>query len=44
MIYRREVFQIVPKKMAEFNEFFHEFLLPNQIRNGTKLIPGYLMQ
>jgi 8-oxo-dGTP diphosphatase len=38
MIYRRRVYQSVPEKFPVFNEFFHTYLLPNQLKQGARLI------
>lgn len=37
MFYRREMFHVLPEKVHEFNEFFHEYILPNQVKNGAKI-------
>lgn len=38
MIYRRKTYAIKPERIADFNEFFHEYLYPNQLKHGAKLI------
>jgi 8-oxo-dGTP diphosphatase len=38
MLYRKKVYEIFPTKLSVFNDFFHEFLYPNQIKNGAKLV------
>ncbi len=38
MIYRRKTYAIRPEKLEEFNEFFHTYLYPNQLKYGAKLI------
>ena len=38
MVFRMRTYQIKPTKLKEFNDFFHEYLLPNQIRFGAILI------
>jgi 8-oxo-dGTP diphosphatase len=38
MIYRRKTYKIKPEKLNEFNDFFHSYLYPNQIKHGAKLI------
>ncbi|MEQ6389343.1 NIPSNAP family protein [Bacillaceae bacterium S4-13-58] len=38
MIYRRKTYRIIPEKLEVFNEFFHTFLYPNQMKHGAKLI------
>jgi 8-oxo-dGTP diphosphatase len=38
MIYRRKTYKIKPEKLNDFNNFFHTYLFPNQIKNGAKLI------
>ncbi|UAL53574.1 NUDIX hydrolase [Bacillus sp. CMF21] len=37
MIYRRKTYKILPEKAKLFNQFFHDFLLPNQLKNGARL-------
>ncbi len=44
MISRREVFEVLPEKISEFNDFFHEYLLPNQLKNGAKLVGRWLTE
>ena len=44
MFYRREIIQITPDEIRVFNEFFHQYLLPNQIRNGAKLIGCWITE
>ena len=44
MFYRREIIQTTPDKIRVFNEFFHQYLLPNQIRNGAKLIGRWITE
>jgi ADP-ribose pyrophosphatase YjhB (NUDIX family) len=38
MIYRRETYRIQPEMLEDFNEFFHQYRLPNQLKHGAKLI------
>ncbi|WP_064093531.1 NIPSNAP family protein [Rossellomorea aquimaris] len=38
MVFRIRTYHIKPTKLKEFNDFFHEYLLPNQIRFGAALI------
>ncbi len=38
LIYRRKTYAIQPEKLNEFNEFFHTYLYPNQLKHGAKLI------
>jgi hypothetical protein len=38
VIYRMRVYQAIPEKLAEFHRFFHEYLLPTQIRYGARLV------
>jgi hypothetical protein len=38
MVYRVRTYCINPTIYEKFNSFFHEFLLPNQLRFGAKLI------
>ncbi|TFB22763.1 NUDIX domain-containing protein [Filobacillus milosensis] len=38
MFYRRKTYTIDPNKLDTFNKFFHEYLYPNQIYHGAKLV------
>lgn len=38
MIYKRKTYRVLPEKASEFTTFFDEYLLPNQLKNGAKLI------
>ncbi|GKU80800.1 NUDIX domain-containing protein [Niallia sp. NCCP-28] len=38
MFYMREVYRILPNQLNKFNDFFHKYLLPNQLKNGAKLM------
>ncbi|WP_421384841.1 hypothetical protein ACOJQI_08745 [Bacillus salacetis] len=38
MIYRVKMYEIIPEKFELFNEFFHEYLYPNQVQHGSKLV------
>ena len=38
MIYRRKTYTIHPEKLDEFNNFFHTYLYPNQLKHGAKLV------
>jgi len=38
MIYRKKSYKINPDKLKQFNDFFHHYLYPNQIKHGAKLI------
>ena len=44
MFYRREIIKTTPDKIRVFNEFFHHYLLPNQIKNGAKLIGRWITE
>ncbi|MFD1040643.1 NUDIX domain-containing protein [Virgibacillus byunsanensis] len=35
---------IRPEKLTEFNAFFHDYLLPSQIKNGAKLIGRWVTE
>ncbi len=37
MIYRRRTYKILPEHLDTFNSFFHEYLLPNQLKHGARL-------
>jgi 8-oxo-dGTP diphosphatase len=38
MIYRRKTYKIIPEQLEPFNDFFHDYLLPNQLKHGARLI------
>lgn len=44
MFYRREIIKTTPDKIRVFNEFFHHYLLPNQIKNGANLIGRWITE
>lgn len=44
MFYLREVYRVLPEKVSEFNKFFDEYLFPNQIKNGAKLIGRWITE
>ncbi|MCA1053687.1 NIPSNAP family protein [Rossellomorea aquimaris] len=38
MVYRVRTYRINPQQLERFTTYFHEYLLPNQIRFGSRLI------
>jgi NIPSNAP protein len=38
MQYRMRIYHAVPQSLAAFNEFFHDYLLPVQLRHGARLV------
>ncbi len=38
MIYRRRRYTVRPDQVEAFNEFFHKYLLPNQLKHGATLV------
>lgn len=38
IIYRKKTYKIQSENLAVFNNFFHKYLLPNQLKHGSKLI------
>ncbi|HET7657336.1 MAG TPA: NIPSNAP family protein, partial [Bacillales bacterium] len=44
MIYRRKTYQIDPSKAEAFNEFFNTYLLPNQLKHGSKLVGRWITE
>ncbi|MGD6965238.1 hypothetical protein ACQCVP_02265 [Rossellomorea vietnamensis] len=40
MIYRVKTYKISEENLELFNEFFLQYLFPNQIKNGSSLIGG----
>lgn len=37
-IFRRKTYKIKPEMLESFNDFFHTYLYPNQMKHGSKLI------
>ncbi|MBK5463486.1 NIPSNAP family protein [Peribacillus sp. TH27] len=44
MIYRRETYKVLPEKVSLFTGFFHAYLLPNQLKNGAKLVGRWITE
>lgn len=44
MFCRRETYKICPGRMTDFNQFFHEYVMANQIKNGAKLIGCWMIE
>jgi 8-oxo-dGTP diphosphatase len=44
MIYKRKTYRVLPEKVSEFTTFFDEYLLPNQLKNGAKLIGRWITE
>jgi 8-oxo-dGTP diphosphatase len=44
MLYRRKTYKINPETLELFNEFFHTYLLPNQLKHGAKLIGRWVTE
>ncbi|MFZ7942662.1 NUDIX domain-containing protein [Bacillus sp. S3] len=42
MFFIRETVRVLPGKIGEFNDFFHTYLLPNQLKNGAKLVGRWI--
>lgn len=38
MIYRKKTYKIKSENLTVFNNFFHKYLLPNQLKYGSQLI------
>lgn len=38
MIYRRKTYRIRPNRLEDFNQFFHSYLYPNQLKHGANLV------
>ncbi|WP_175989170.1 NIPSNAP family protein [Bacillus sp. Marseille-Q1617] len=38
MVYRIRTYRIKPERFELFTEFFHHYLLPNQLKFGSKLV------
>ncbi len=38
MQYRMRIYHAVPESLPAFNEFFHDYLLPVQLRHGARLV------
>ncbi|KEF35953.1 ADP-ribose pyrophosphatase [Schinkia azotoformans MEV2011] len=44
MFYRREMYRVWPEKLNGFNKYFHEFVLPNQVKNGARLVGRWVTE
>jgi 8-oxo-dGTP diphosphatase len=44
MLYRRKTYKINPQQLEVFNEFFHTYLLPNQLKHGAKLVGRWVTE
>jgi 8-oxo-dGTP diphosphatase len=44
MIYRRKTYKIRPEKLDDFNDFFHTYLYPNQLKHGAKLVGRWVTE
>ncbi|KAA9028531.1 NUDIX domain-containing protein [Niallia endozanthoxylica] len=44
MFCRREVHRISPEKIIEINQFFHEYVMPIQLKNGATLIGRWITE
>jgi 8-oxo-dGTP diphosphatase len=44
MLYRRKTYKINPEALEVFNEFFHTYLLPNQLKHGAKLVGRWVTE
>ncbi|WP_077615590.1 NUDIX domain-containing protein [Caenibacillus caldisaponilyticus] len=38
MFYRKKTYEIDPDRLEMFNDFFHQYLLPNQLKHGAELV------
>lgn len=38
MFYRKKSYEIEPDMLETFNEFFHDYLYPNQLKHGAELV------
>jgi 8-oxo-dGTP diphosphatase len=44
MLYMRKTYKINPETLEVFNEFFHTYLLPNQMKHGAKLVGRWVTE
>jgi 8-oxo-dGTP diphosphatase len=44
MYYRRERYKVLPERVEEFQQFFEQFLLPVQVKNGATLVGKWLTE
>jgi 8-oxo-dGTP diphosphatase len=44
MIYRRRTYRVLPEQVDVFTEFFHECLLPNQMKHGARLVGRWVSE
>jgi 8-oxo-dGTP diphosphatase len=42
VIFRRKTYKVKPEQVETFNEFFHEYLLPNQLKHGAHLVGRFV--
>ncbi|PLS00974.1 NUDIX domain-containing protein [Neobacillus cucumis] len=44
MFYIREIYRVLPEKVDGFNRLFQEYIFPNQVKNGAKLIGRWVTE
>lgn len=44
MLYRRQTYRVQPDQVARFNEFFRDYLLPNQRKHGARLVGRWMTE
>jgi len=44
MFHRRKTYKIRPERLAEFTEFFHTYLYPNQVSHGARLVGRWVTE
>ncbi|WP_078380427.1 NUDIX domain-containing protein [Sutcliffiella halmapala] len=44
MIFRRKTYRVNPEKLEVFTDFFHQYLYPNQIKHGAKLVGRWVTE
>lgn len=44
MFYRRRTYRVTPEQVAPFTAFFEEYLLPNQLKHGARLVGRWVSE
>lgn len=44
MFYRRKTYQMDPAQLQPMNDFFHEYVLPVQLKHGARLVGRWVTE
>jgi 8-oxo-dGTP diphosphatase len=44
LFYRRKTYRVTPEQVAPFTAFFEEYLLPNQLKHGARLVGRWVTE